>query len=214
MSPAAPSYREKPPKLVAGALCLDFVNTESWRGDPEDKGERLTSYAELLLWAVHARVLDKAAGKRLAAEAERHPQAAAALVRAAVELRGALAALFLAPKRAPAAALAVLNARLAAAPARSALRASGSGFAWEGAGADDALERLLWPILWSAADLLTSGQHEHVRACGEPRCSWLFLDPSPSGRRRWCSMKECGNRAKVRRHHRAHLARGRQRSTR
>ncbi|MGW5195753.1 CGNR zinc finger domain-containing protein, partial [Kribbella sp. NPDC004138] len=36
----------------------------------------------------------------------------------------------------------------------------------------------------------------HVRTC--PSCGWLFLDPR--GRRRWCSMATCGNRAKVRAH--------------
>jgi predicted RNA-binding Zn ribbon-like protein len=35
-----------------------------------------------------------------------------------------------------------------------------------------------------------------VRTC--PSCGWLFLDAR--GRRRWCSMATCGNRAKVRAH--------------
>ena len=34
---------------------------------------------------------------------------------------------------------------------------------------------------------------ERVRGCG--RCGWLFLDTSRGGRRRWCSMSTCGNRA-------------------
>jgi predicted RNA-binding Zn ribbon-like protein len=39
---------------------------------------------------------------------------------------------------------------------------------------------------------------ERLRAC--PRCGWLFLDTSRGGRRRWCSMRVCGNREKVSRH--------------
>jgi len=39
---------------------------------------------------------------------------------------------------------------------------------------------------------------ERVRSC--PRCGWLFLDESRGGRRRWCSMRTCGNREKVSRH--------------
>ena len=31
-------------------------------------------------------------------------------------------------------------------------------------------------------------------------CSWRFVDRSPTGRRRWCDMRTCGNRAKVARH--------------
>jgi predicted RNA-binding Zn ribbon-like protein len=33
-------------------------------------------------------------------------------------------------------------------------------------------------------------------------CGWLFVDESRNGSRRWCSMKDCGNRAKARRHYR------------
>jgi predicted RNA-binding Zn ribbon-like protein len=39
---------------------------------------------------------------------------------------------------------------------------------------------------------------ERLRSC--PRCAWLFLDTSRGGRRRWCSMRICGNREKVARY--------------
>lgn len=39
---------------------------------------------------------------------------------------------------------------------------------------------------------------ERLRSC--PRCGWLFVDTSRGGRRRWCSMRTCGNREKVSRH--------------
>ncbi|WP_117194801.1 CGNR zinc finger domain-containing protein [Rhizobium terrae] len=42
---------------------------------------------------------------------------------------------------------------------------------------------------------------DRLRSC--PRCGWLFLDTSRGGKRRWCSMRICGNREKVSRH-RAH----------
>jgi len=53
--------------------------------------------------------------------------------------------------------------------------------------------------------LLEQHPRSDIRACGDEECGWLFLDPS--GRRRWCEMSVCGNRAKVRRYaqrHRAH----------
>jgi predicted RNA-binding Zn ribbon-like protein len=40
-----------------------------------------------------------------------------------------------------------------------------------------------------------------VRRCARPTCVLLFLDVSKSGRRRWCDMAVCGNRAKVAAHH-------------
>jgi predicted RNA-binding Zn ribbon-like protein len=51
----------------------------------------------------------------------------------------------------------------------------------------------------ATAALLAGPQRSQIAGCG--RCSWFFLDPSPSRRRRWCSMATCGNRAKAARHH-------------
>lgn len=49
-----------------------------------------------------------------------------------------------------------------------------------------------------AIDLLT-GDHAHrVRECSAHDCRLLFVDTSRPGKRRWCSMERCGNRAKVR----------------
>jgi predicted RNA-binding Zn ribbon-like protein len=48
-----------------------------------------------------------------------------------------------------------------------------------------------------ASAFLTSGDAGHVHACPGRGCGWLFLDRS--GRRRWCTMTMCGNRAKARR---------------
>jgi predicted RNA-binding Zn ribbon-like protein len=57
---------------------------------------------------------------------------------------------------------------------------------------------MLWPIVGSAAELLASDNLPLVRACSSKTCQWFFLDTSKNHRRRWCSMKLCGNRAKVR----------------
>ena len=47
-------------------------------------------------------------------------------------------------------------------------------------------------------DVLTSPM-ERLRMCQGPNCSWLFLDSSKGGRRRWCDMAVCGNATKSRR---------------
>jgi predicted RNA-binding Zn ribbon-like protein len=44
-----------------------------------------------------------------------------------------------------------------------------------------------------------------VRRCASPACVLLYHDVSKAGRRRWCDMAVCGNRAKAA----AHLARSR-----
>ena len=69
--------------------------------------------------------------------------------------------------------------------------------------ADDegALDRPLWPVLRSAAALLTSDDIARIRECAAERCAWLFIDHSRNRSRRWCDMRDCGNRAKARRHY-------------
>ena len=61
---------------------------------------------------------------------------------------------------------------------------------------DDALARLVDPLVLE----LTTGQPERIRICDNDRCRWVFYDTSRTGRRRWCDMATCGNRAKAARH--------------
>ena len=55
-------------------------------------------------------------------------------------------------------------------------------------------------IALDAARLLTSPDRHRVKTCPNPDCGGRFVDRSPAGRRRWCSMAVCGNRAKAARH--------------
>ena len=51
-----------------------------------------------------------------------------------------------------------------------------------------------------AVALFDEEQRERVRECAADDCGLVFYDESRSNNRRWCSMKRCGNRAKVRTH--------------
>ena len=44
-----------------------------------------------------------------------------------------------------------------------------------------------------------TGDTTGFRICANDACRWVFEDTSRGGRRRWCDMQSCGNRAKVRR---------------
>ncbi len=61
-----------------------------------------------------------------------------------------------------------------------------------------------WLAAWLAADdylgLLGQGAHR-IKQCAHPACILHFFDTSQNGRRRWCSMAACGNRAKAARHY-------------
>jgi predicted RNA-binding Zn ribbon-like protein len=52
----------------------------------------------------------------------------------------------------------------------------------------------------SLARELIQGHPDRLRICENPSCGWVFADTSRTGRRKWCDMATCGNRAKVARH--------------
>jgi predicted RNA-binding Zn ribbon-like protein len=102
-----------------------------------------------------------------------------------------------------------LNNALAGSPARLQVLASGEKFEWQWLQNMDALDGMLWPLAWSAADLLTSAGLARVRQCARSEgCDWLFVDTSKNGSRRWCSMNLCGSRDKGRRYYRRKRAIG------
>jgi predicted RNA-binding Zn ribbon-like protein len=43
-----------------------------------------------------------------------------------------------------------------------------------------------------------SGEWQRLKACSRDECQWVFYDQSRSQTSRWCSMRVCGNREKVR----------------
>jgi predicted RNA-binding Zn ribbon-like protein len=171
-------------ELVGGWLCLDFTNTANY-GSEENRNDRLKSYADLVLWSQLVGTLTPEGAQHLGREAERRPTAAMA-----------------ADRQPTPADLANLNAALAKMLAQSQLVPTKNGFAWTWTGDATALERLIWPIAWSATELLTSDNLRRVGECAGHNCGWLFLDTSRNHSRRWCNMRECGNRAKARRHYR------------
>jgi predicted RNA-binding Zn ribbon-like protein len=193
--------------LSGGRLCLDFANTVS--GDREvSPRERLRGYDDLVAFARLTGAIDEARARRLVGEARRRPRDAEAAFREAIALREATFRVFLARATSAepdAADVAILSASLAGALAHRRLASHEGGFALEWDDDRAALDAPLWPIAESAAALLTSGAElERVRVCGlheTQECSWLFIDNTRARTRRWCSMKDCGNVAKARRHH-------------
>ncbi len=59
----------------------------------------------------------------------------------------------------------------------------------------EALALLAAPLV----EVLASGATDRLRICANDGCRWVFEDTSRAGRRRWCDMTTCGNRAKARR---------------
>jgi len=66
----------------------------------------------------------------------------------------------------------------------------------EGDSLDDALARIAERV----AREISGDRADRLRICDNDTCRWVFFDSSPTGRRRWCDMATCGNRAKAARH--------------
>ena len=66
----------------------------------------------------------------------------------------------------------------------------------------EALARVIQPFV----DAIAANETDRFRICGDDGCREAFEDTSRGGRRRWCDMSSCGNRAKVRRFRSRHRA--------
>ncbi len=181
-------------------MCLDFANTANGhlRDNPH---EYLKNYDDLLLWARHAGILSAQEKDTLARAAQQHTVQAARAYARAIKLREMIYRIF--SSRAHGAKplkddLQALNAAHSDAFARSRIAPAQDRYVWEWTD-KTALDRPLWPIVLSAAALLISSDLARVRACAGEGCDWLFIDNSRNHLRRWCSMDECGNRAKGKR---------------
>jgi predicted RNA-binding Zn ribbon-like protein len=190
-------------EMLGGRTCLDFVNTASQRrlGPFSDK---VGEYQDLLDWAVAAEQLSEAEATLLRKKAATDPEEAEAVVDRGRALREAIYRVFTARNAGevlPIDDLELISEENARASANRVLTPVGFGsctFEWR---THDALDMPLWPVAVSAVTLASSSDAERVKECGGENCNWLFLDTSKNRSRRWCDMKECGNREKARRHY-------------
>ena len=185
-------------------LCLDFANTMDWHAS-EHPSETLLVYADLVAWAQRIHLISDLVAQGLLQRAENEPAAAAAALAQAIVWREAIYRIFsaiAAERPIITADLTALNAAISVAYPHLQLVASGAEFAWGWTGTEDDWARMLWPVVRSAAELLTSPLLTRVRECADEQgCGYLFFDLTRNRSRRWCSMERCGNRAKARRHY-------------
>src|SRR5215468_147412 len=202
--------------LVGGRLCLDFVGpVGGWNPDPARaksdpygvvaRADKLNDYFDLLAWSLHTKLFSENEAQALAREAGRRNKDAAATLMRAVALRGAIYRICAAiihegrGARPRGADLDLLNQELNVAHARVRLGVGEGNLVWEWASPRNTLDRMLWMVADSAAEMLTTDDLTRLRGCPGIDCGWLFLDNSKNSRRQWCDMQTCGNLAKVRR---------------
>ena len=165
-----------------GRLGLDLLNTV--RDRASSPRETLRTPADLAVWLREA---DLPHGEDDVGEEA---------LDAARRLRAAIDALSQEDAGAPAA-VAVVNAMAAKAPAGPRLALDGGGLV--AVPPQPSVATALGRIALDAIDLLTGD--ERVRVCAAEDCGIRFADRSPARNRQWCSMRRCGNRSKARRHY-------------
>jgi predicted RNA-binding Zn ribbon-like protein len=186
---------------IEGKLPLDFANTIESHASAQPI-EKLESYFDLLVWSQAAGLLTHNKAQDLRADALNHPVEVSAVLAKAIELRETIYRIFsaVANDREPDTLdLARLNDALVEALVQAQIVSTSEGFEWSWDPGKGSFDQILWPIAHSAIDLLLSEDLKRVGECADDRgCGWLFYDTSRNRSRRWCSMDDCGNRAKSR----------------
>jgi predicted RNA-binding Zn ribbon-like protein len=199
-APPRPAIERSPFIFVGERLWLDFVNCEFGIR----RFDALRDFETLVRWLEQASVLDAERAGGIRRRAQQQPAGAAAALVDSRRVRGALRSL---AERGPMSerirteGLAEINRVLgrSAGTRRVELRPDGT-FIRSFVPVGDAFAGLVIPIVESAADALILGELNRVRRCADPRCQRVFFDNTKNGRRRWCDMATCGNRAKAARH--------------
>jgi predicted RNA-binding Zn ribbon-like protein len=188
--------------FVGDRLWLDFVNT-----DDIELGVRrdaLKDFGTMLDWLSAVGVMDQDKQNAIVRRAEQQPAGATAALLDARRVRSALRALAehgaqSADTRADA--VAEINRVLGRSAGTRRLELGPDGlYTRNFVAGGDAFAALMMPIVDDGADSLIAGELGRVRCCNDPRCRRVFLDSTKNGRRRWCDMATCGNRAKAARH--------------
>lgn len=195
---------DSPFKYVGGDPALDLVNTVDWTS-AGTRRDRLTGYDRLVDWAEGAEVVGSDVAVRLRQVARADPARASEAVQTARRTREVLRNAFrdAALGASTGSGLEDLNRLLAETLPRLRLQTSGPDivYSWDEWGEHPA--SLLWPVIFSAANLLTSEEASSIGMCPGDDCGWMFVDRSRNGLRKWCEMATCGTTAKNRRRRRA-----------
>jgi len=185
--------------FCGGHAAIDFTNTVGDRG--ADPVEHLNTFGDVVAWGEARKLVSRSAAAALRRQADADPAAAKRAWRSALAFREALYQVITAAsagRRGRPGDLAIINEHVAETFTGAALAPAGDRFSLETA-SEDLLDPVLRPVVRAAVDLLTSDALAHVGRCADHSCAWLFLDTTRSRTRRWCDMRSCGNRNKVRR---------------
>lgn len=179
-------------------LCINFVNTVSWRGKPTPK-EYLPNVESWLEWIKEEGLVSEEVFSQLEAKGEEEAENA---FDKAIEFREALYNFLKAfgRSKAPMAEdLVLVQGVLGNAMMRLKLVEGDSSWGFELEQDLTDWEAPLYPCALSAAQLVAGPWANRLRVCGREECEWIFMDNTKNRSRKWCDMKTCGNVVKARR---------------
>jgi predicted RNA-binding Zn ribbon-like protein len=173
--------------FLADHPVLDFLATIAERGTTDE--EKLRGPSDLADWAVESGIVSK------------RPAVSASQLAGAIALREAVYRMLGAridgdpPQPSD---RALVNVAAAGAPPVAQLDATGT------VTREGTTEAVLAFLARDCLDLFAGPDRARLRRCDDARCTRLFVDRSRGGRRRWCDMKGCGDRAKAAAYRRRH----------
>jgi predicted RNA-binding Zn ribbon-like protein len=200
--PATTPPRPESIDLNGGHPALDLVNTVSWRRDIDRQRENLAVPLDLLTWAHRAAVLDKHHLTAMRLAIAEDSETAERVLRQVHELREQLYH-HLADRidhpggEQPIREGSPLHRAFADAVTASSLTGIPARWTLKARGPLD-IPRVL---ALHGLDLVQTMPPDRLRRCDDDGCGWLFLDTTRNHSRRWCSSRDCGNRARARRHY-------------
>jgi predicted RNA-binding Zn ribbon-like protein len=195
-SPAGEAAKSAP-RLIAGDVSLDFVNTRH----PDDF---LVSVADLLQWSQDSELITTESAQKLLQEAATYPEESHATFTQIMALREASYRVVLAliHQTHPATSdLLVLQNIFVQTRAHEQLVLADDHLGWQWEPATHGLTQFQRSLSRSIENILTSPTMERVKECPPSKggCGWLFVDRSKNRSRQWCSDGECGSRIRMRR---------------
>ena len=201
-APPAPRRTDTPFTFIGERLWLDFVNTDDVRRGV--RFDALREFETFVQWLESANVVDPERAAGLRRRAQQQPSGAAAALVDARRVRASLRALAERGntiEKTRVDTLSEINRVLGRSAGTRRLEPKDDGtFARSFVPVGDAFAGLMIPVVESAADALVIGELARIRRCADNRCPRVFYDGTKNGRRRWCDMATCGNRAKAARH--------------
>lgn len=184
--------------FIGGDAVLDFANTVT--GRDQTPRDWLDGYPRLLEWTSRVDLVPAEVLRALTRKSQAEPAAASDALRRAKELREALfvmIAALISGKAPLQSALDSINEHWQAGVAAHELRYEARDLRVEIRASAIDLNLIASLIAYRFVAKVLPEPRERLRICAGENCSWLFLDRSKAGRRRWCDMAVCGNRAKT-----------------